>query len=69
MRIFVFGDSIAHGFYDTGGGWVGRISSTLHQKSLESIVHVDGSSYFEVFNLGISGDSTEGVLSRIKTEI
>lgn len=69
MRIFVFGDSIAHGFYDSSGGWVGRIASTLHQKSLDSIVQGDGSSYFEIFNLGISGDSTQGVLSRIKTEV
>jgi lysophospholipase L1-like esterase len=69
MRIFVFGDSIVHGFYDNAGGWVGRIASTLHQKTLDSIVQGDGSSYFEVFNLGVSGDTTEGVLSRIKQEV
>jgi lysophospholipase L1-like esterase len=69
MRIFVFGDSIAYGFYDTNGGWVGRIASELHQKSLESILKGDKSTYFEVYNLGISGDSTGGVLERIKQEV
>jgi lysophospholipase L1-like esterase len=69
MRIFVFGDSIAQGFYDSAGGWVGRIASTLHQKSLDHILKSDENSYFEVFNLGVSGDSTEGVSSRIEREV
>jgi len=69
MRIFVFGDSIAQGFYDTAGGWVGRIASTLHQKSLDNMVHGDQGSAFKVYNLGVSSDSTEGVLSRIKNEV
>jgi lysophospholipase L1-like esterase len=69
MRIFVFGDSITQGFYDSSGGWVGRIASVLHQKSVDRIMNGEGDTYFEVFNLGISGDLTTGVLSRIKQEV
>lgn len=69
MRIFVFGDSITQGLYDTSGGWVARIASTLHQKSLDNKLHGDGKSNFKVYNLGVSGDSTEGVLARIKQEV
>ena len=69
MRIFVFGDSIAQGLYDTSGGWVERIASTLHQKSLDNMLNGDGKSSFTVYNLGVSGDSTEGVLARIKQEV
>ena len=69
MRIFVFGDSIAQGFYDTSGGWVARIATILHQKSLDNMLQGDENSNFEVYNLGVSGDSTEGVLTRIKHEV
>lgn len=69
MRIFVFGDSTAQGLYDTSGGWVARIASTLHQKSLDNMLSGDGESNFMVYNLGVSGDSTGGVLARIKQEV
>ncbi len=69
MRILVFGDSIAQGFWDMNGGWVQRIGTTLHQASLDNMLHGDGKSYIEVYNLGVSGDTTEGVLKRLKQEV
>jgi len=57
--ICVFGDSIAWGAWDTEkGGWVERLK--LHLWS----VHED----FEVYNLGISGDTTENLLKRFNVE-
>lgn len=35
MRILVFGDSIAHGFYDTSGGWVARLKSNENNRKLK----------------------------------
>ena len=69
MRILVFGDSIAQGFWDMDGGWVQRLAKPIHQASLDNILHGDGKSYIEVFNLGISGDTSEGVLKRLKQEV
>lgn len=68
MRILVFGDSIVHGLYDTSGGWAQRIANALHQTTLNSMLSGTGREY-EVFNLGISGDTTEGVMSRIESEV
>lgn len=69
MRILVFGDSISQGFWDLDGGWVQRIGKTIHQASLDNMLHGDGKSYIEVYNLSVSGDTTEGVLKRLKQEV
>ena len=68
MRIFVFGDSIAHGFWDEQGGWVQRLARRYHTRSLENML-ADKEEYIEVFNLGISGDTARGVLKRMKYEV
>lgn len=69
MRILVFGDSIALGQWDMSGGWVQHLASTLHQASFDNMIHGDGKSYVEVYNLSISGDSSQGVLDRLKDEV
>ena len=69
MRILVFGDSITQGFWDMRGGWVQRFASKVHQASLDNMLHGDGKGYIEVFNLGISGDTSEGVIGRLKQEV
>ncbi len=69
MRIFVFGDSIVQGFWDNKGGWVQQLSSVVHRSSLDNMLNGDGESYIEVYNLGVSGDSSEGVLQRLKNEV
>lgn len=68
MRVLVFGDSIAQGFYDSKGGWVQRLATDMHSKTLAAM-NGGGDFYVEVHNLGVSGDTTEGVLDRIEAEI
>lgn len=58
MNILVFGDSIALGLWDENGGWVGRLTEFLIKRSIAA----DLEENFEVYNLGISGDTTEGLL-------
>ncbi len=61
--ILVFGDSIAYGAWDTEGGWVARLRNYLDKKNLG-----DGATYYVVYNLGISGDTTREVLERFDAE-
>lgn len=66
MRVLIFGDSITQGFWDTGGGWVARLRKyydTLALKDLHS------NNQPEIFNLGVSGDTTFNLLARIEPEI
>lgn len=64
-RILVFGDSIAYGAWDTEGGWVDRLKRQMHRRVIES----EGSDKIQVINLGIGGDTSSGVLSRLDNEI
>src|SRR5688500_14737658 len=68
MRVLVFGDSITQGFYDTHGGWVQRLANEYHSKTLQSML--DGEDLDrQIFNLGVSGDTSHEVLKRIENEI
>lgn len=58
MRILIFGDSITYGYNDTEGGWAERLRMT---SVFEETDH-------SVYPLGISGDTTEGVLKRFEVE-
>lgn len=62
-QILVFGDSITHGFWDEEGGWVQRLRKYLDKKAID-----DHDLYFAVYNLGISGDTSEGILNRFEFE-
>ena len=64
-QIFAFGHSITQGFWDTEGGWVQRLRSFLDQKSLDN----PDEYYFEVYNLGVSGNDSKQVLKRFEPEI
>ena len=56
MRNFlIFGDSITYGHGDSKGGWVARFKEEAWDKTF-------------VYNLGISGDTTAEVLSRLEFE-
>ncbi|MCK9378783.1 MAG: SGNH/GDSL hydrolase family protein [Candidatus Moranbacteria bacterium] len=52
MNTCIFGDSIIEGYYDDEekNGWVNRLKSIFSDD--------------EIYNLGISGDSTENLLNR-----
>lgn len=58
--INVFGDSIAKGHSAEGqNGWVSKLKEYLEEE------HQD---YFEVYNLGISGNTTDDLLGRFSNE-
>jgi len=59
--MLVFGASSTWGAWDfEKGGWVNRLRLFLDNRETED--------YFEVYNLGISGDNTRGLLKRIEIE-
>jgi lysophospholipase L1-like esterase len=59
-QLLCFGDSITFGLWDTcQGGWVER---------LKNLIGVDKQS-IRVFNLGISGENSLGLLNRIENEL
>ena len=63
--IFLFGDSITRGSFDTeAGGWAERL------KTLANVVSVgnDLQPIITVFNLGIGGNNTNDLLKRFKFE-
>ena len=63
-RILVFGDSITAGALDyEEGGWVNRLRKFLDLKVL-----VDRKFSYRVYNLGISGDTTEDLIERFEFE-
>jgi lysophospholipase L1-like esterase len=64
MRVLVFGDSITQGFWDTEAGWVTRLRKAYDQKA------VDTHDYDQptIFNLGVSGNSSDDVLTRFESE-
>jgi lysophospholipase L1-like esterase len=56
MIICIFGDSITEGYYDNEhSGWVNRLKTILAND--------------KIYNLGISGDSTEDLLKRFDADI
>jgi lysophospholipase L1-like esterase len=67
MRILVFGDSITYGAWDKEGGWVGRLRKFLDEKNLPRLSK--SGFYCLVYNLGISGNTTEDLLKRFEPEI
>lgn len=66
MRVLVFGDSIAQGFWDTEGGWVNRLRRHYDTQIVKDLKQEDN--FPSIFNLGISGDTTHNVLGRLEDE-
>jgi len=62
-QILIFGDSITYGAWDKEGGWVQRLRRFLDEKNLTS-----PDFYCVVYNLGISGDTSEDLLERFEFE-
>jgi lysophospholipase L1-like esterase len=64
MRVLVFGDSVTQGFWDGEGGWVSRIRKISDKQEIERTnAHSP-----TIFNLGVSGNSSDDVASRIEAE-
>lgn len=64
-RIVCFGDSITQGALDTEGGWADRLKRSLTKRELDG---TDGHRY-QVYNLGIGGDTSEDLIRRLKPEM
>lgn len=61
INILIFGDSITYGAWDKEkGGWVNRLRLALENDN--------SNNSYNVFNLGISGDVTEGIKNRFVNE-
>ena len=66
MRVLVFGDSIAHGFWDDQGGWVQRLKSLTDKQAVNRENLSD--EYVTFYDLNISGDTTKEVIKRFEQE-
>jgi lysophospholipase L1-like esterase len=63
-QILVFGPSTTYGAWDSEGGWVQRLRKWLD----EIVIKSNYEEYFLVYNLGIDGDTTNGILKRFDQE-
>jgi lysophospholipase L1-like esterase len=65
MYVYCFGDSITYGEYDSErGGWVDRLKTDCMARFLAR-----GEPEVSVFNLGIGGETTRRMRSRLRTEL
>lgn len=64
-RIYVFGDSITYGAWDTQGGWCDRIKHKLHELKTNPSYDIK----FQMFNLGIGGENSRSLSNRFETEL
>ncbi len=62
-QILAFGDSITYGAWDEKGGWTARLREFIDKESSFGTKF-----YCEVYNLGVSGDTTDGLLKRFEAE-
>ncbi len=64
-HVVVFGDSLIYGAWDKEGGWVQRLRRYLDKRVVGSDFKLD----FMVYNLGLSGETTETLLARFNQEV
>ena len=64
MRILIFGASITQGFWDSEGGWVQRLRKFYDAKKISG----EDDDPPTIFNMGVSGDSTNELLERFTPE-
>jgi acyl-CoA thioesterase I len=63
--IYCFGDSITYGAWDIKeGGWVTRLRNYFDELQLK-----DQTKYFLSYNLGIPGETTDGLVKRFEGEL
>ena len=69
--LLVLGDSITYGHWDRQGGWVQRLRVFLETRSIERENHfeLNTTNYVVVYNLGIPGDTSQGLLRRFDHDV
>jgi lysophospholipase L1-like esterase len=65
MRILFFGDSITQGFWSVEGGWVEKIRKHYDGIAMQDL---NNNTQPQIFNVGISGETTRSLLRRIEAE-
>jgi len=63
-RIFCFGDSVTQGALDSEGGWADRLKRDLAQAELTKT----SNDRYQVYNLGVGGDTSGSLVRRIVPE-
>lgn len=63
-QILVFGASTTYGAWDPEGGWVGRLRKVIDKRVIATKQEFE----WFVYNLGIDGDDTDGILERFEDE-
>jgi lysophospholipase L1-like esterase len=68
--ILLAGDSITYGFWDSEGGWAGRLRTFLDSRVLSASdpATLNSTRYIAVYNLGIPGDTSRGLKARFEQE-
>jgi lysophospholipase L1-like esterase len=64
MIIFIYGDSITQGAWDTAGGWANRIKTYF----INDAINKNFKGYSQAINLGVDGDTTKKLLNRFNNE-
>jgi len=64
MIVFIFGDIITQGLWDSEGGWADRIKAFVQNEELKSGIK----NYHEVYNLDIDGNTTKNIIDRFEAE-
>lgn len=67
-HILVFGASTTWGAWDSEGGWVERLRRLVDKQNITNTLAGRFDDQVFVYNLGISGDTLEGVLDRFEVE-
>jgi acyl-CoA thioesterase I len=67
-NIFIFGDSIVQGFWDSQGGWATRLKQYFDASMVSAPCFPQQNFYYMVFPLGVSGDTTKDILKRFEFE-
>jgi lysophospholipase L1-like esterase len=67
-KLFIISDSITAGAWDAQGGWANRLIGRIMDDTIKA--EAAGNSFYCLpCNLGISGDTTAGLIQRFKSEI
>lgn len=67
-NILVFGASTTYGAWDIEGGWVGRLRKYIDKKVIASYDGKNHLYHHIVYNLGVDGDDSRGILGRFEAE-